>query len=317
MKQTNAIIGLLAQTSIHAGTGQNTGVIDLPIQREGHNGWPCVFGSAVKGALRSRAEQKHGAKDDDGKDNPSITYVFGPTTNNAEEHAGAISVSDARLLLLPVRSLTSQFKWVTCPSALKRYQQDASRFSDAASSANMLNDIELNIDEDKALAVADVANKDKQVFLEEYRFTLEEADLSEIITALLPLMTNVDKETLEKQLIIINDDNFSYMAQHVTPVNAHIAIDSDTKIVKKGALWYEETLPPETLLYIGIHAVASRLTRNQENESIHNDAQQTLNAVTDLFSDNNWLQLGGNETVGMGWCAVAIQTAEQDNSKGE
>jgi len=38
MQQANTILGLLAQTSIHAGTGSNTGVIDLPIQREGHNG---------------------------------------------------------------------------------------------------------------------------------------------------------------------------------------------------------------------------------------------------------------------------------------
>lgn len=57
----NAILGLLAQTSIHAGTGQHTGAIDLPIQREGHNGWPRVFGSAVKGALRAHAEERKAA----------------------------------------------------------------------------------------------------------------------------------------------------------------------------------------------------------------------------------------------------------------
>jgi len=58
MTATTAILGLLAQTSIHAGAGSQTGIIDLPIQREGHNGWPCVFGSAVKGALRDKAEQE-------------------------------------------------------------------------------------------------------------------------------------------------------------------------------------------------------------------------------------------------------------------
>jgi hypothetical protein len=31
---TTAILGLLAQTSIHAGVGSQTGIIDLPIQRE-------------------------------------------------------------------------------------------------------------------------------------------------------------------------------------------------------------------------------------------------------------------------------------------
>ena len=299
MNQTSAIIGLLSQSSIHAGTGQNTGVIDLPIQREGHNGWPCVFGSAVKGALRVRAEDEYG------KNNDSVTHVFGPSTNNGQDHAGAISISDARLLLLPVRSLTSQFKWVTCPAALKRYQQDASRFA-----KDILFATGFNVGDEEALAEKVVTEKDKNVFLEEYRFKLAETDLTAVIDVLLPLMKNVDKATLQQQLVIISDDNFSHMVQHVTPVNAHIAIDSDTKIVKTGALWYEETLPPETLLYTGLLAVASRKPHNKDAEpdkqAKQKDAQEILHAVTDLFDEHSWLQLGGNETVGMGWCAVSI-----------
>jgi CRISPR-associated protein Cmr4 len=53
---SNALLGLFTETSLHAGAGQALGVIDLPIQREAHTAWPCVFGSAVKGALRARAE---------------------------------------------------------------------------------------------------------------------------------------------------------------------------------------------------------------------------------------------------------------------
>ena len=77
MTQATAILGLLAQTSIHAGTGSNTGVIDLPIQREGHNGYPCVFGSSMKGALRTRAEAESSVE--------SVKCVFGPDTNNASD----------------------------------------------------------------------------------------------------------------------------------------------------------------------------------------------------------------------------------------
>ena len=56
MSQATALLGLITETSLHAGAGSSVGVVDLPIQREGHNGWPCVFGSAVKGALRDMAE---------------------------------------------------------------------------------------------------------------------------------------------------------------------------------------------------------------------------------------------------------------------
>ena len=294
MKRSNSILGLLAQTSLHAGTGQNTGIIDLPIQREGHSGWPCVFGSAVKGAVRTRAEEKLG------EDNDSIAFIFGSEANSEQSHAGAVTFSDARLLLFPVRSLTSQFKWVTCPSALKRYAKDASRLGQ---------NLSITIPEVQSLSDTQVLlPKDQQaeaLFLEEYRFDIRVVDLKEIITLLAGLMNDNDAEArLTAQLAIISDDMFSYLVQHTTPVNAHIAIDSDTKIVKQGALWYEETLPPESLLYTTLSAVNGR---GESSDVSAISADKLHDAVLGLFpSDKAWLQLGGNETVGMGWCAVQI-----------
>lgn len=294
MTQATAILGLLAQTSIHAGTGSNTGVIDLPIQREGHNGYPCVFGSSMKGALRTRAEIAY-PRDKDGKLHPSVQYIFGPDTNNASDHAGAIMVSDARLLLLPIRSLTSQFKWVTCPAILKRFQNDAERFGNKLEiTASLLTDL----DNTSAL----VATKESvgNLFLEEYRFDAKDRDLNTVITAIAKLMRDeTATETLKKQLVIISNDMFAHLCQHATPVNAHIAIESETKTVKGGALWYEETLPPETLLYVGLSAVKARA------KDAEMPAKSILEAVTNLFPEKQpWLQIGGNETVGMGWCAV-------------
>lgn len=289
MTQTNAILGLLAQTSIHAGTGSTTGVIDLPIQREGHNGYPCIFGSSMKGALRTRAEAQYG------KDNNSVKCVFGPDTNSAGDYAGAIMVSDARLLLLPIRSLTSQFKWVTCPAVLKRYQNDVERFGQKL----VMGEIPQKLTESSALvSMQAIAGS---LFLEEYRFTANQYDLSKIINALAKLMGTVDTEAaLQEQLVIVSDDMFAHLCQHATPVNAHIAIDSATKTVVGGALWYEETLPPETLLYVGLSATKARANGAEM------PADAILSAVTGLFIDKPWLQVGGNETVGMGWCTVKV-----------
>jgi CRISPR-associated protein Cmr4 len=50
--------------------------------------------------------------------------VFGPKTDNAGDHAGAISFTDARLLAFPVGSLKGVFAWVTCPEALRRLRRD-------------------------------------------------------------------------------------------------------------------------------------------------------------------------------------------------
>jgi CRISPR-associated protein Cmr4 len=285
MNQANALLGLITETSLHAGAGASVGAIDLPIQREGHNGWPCVFGSAVKGSLRDRAERSP-IRDD-------VSVIFGPDTKNASENAGAVAVGDARLLLLPVRSLASSFKWVTCAEALERLKRLAAMlglpgFDFSVPAAND--------------AEAVVVQGTGDLFLEEYRFTLRpDAGLTKVIEALARLMKRDDAQAeLGRRLVVVSDDLFSHLVQAAVPVAAHIALDSETKTVAEGALWYEETLPPETLLYAPLMATASR----RQGKAM--TAEQVRAKVADLFDEQPWLQLGGNETVGMGWCAVAV-----------
>jgi len=325
MNRKNAILGLLAQTSLHAGTGQHTGAIDLPIQREGHTGWPCVFGSAVKGALRTRAEEvtaeevysrgTHFAEQDDyreeAQDVPEISTVYGPPTARASDHAGALIVSDARLLMLPVRSLTSHFKWVACPDALARLVRDADWLDIDLGGLDIPT---LDDKEEGASALVPEESQTGHLFLEEYCFDAQAQDLHGLIAVLARLMQRAAAvEALSRQLVVVSNDSFAHLAQHTTPVNAHIAIDSRTKTVTGGALWYEETLPPETLLYSCLSATAAR------NGKMEFDAEQVLGQVLDLFEKRPWLQLGGNETVGMGWCAVKplVSRADQGDTQAQ
>lgn len=291
---TTALLGLWAQTSIHAGAGSSVDGIDLPIQREAHTDFPCIFGSSVKGALRTKAEDIWGKND-------SVRYVFGPesTSEKASEHAGALMVSDARLLLLPVRSLTGYFKWVTCPALLKRIKRDADCF-----------DVKL---EDFAIAEIEKESglqpqAQGDLFLEEYRITTQQHDLKTVVSVLSDL-SGIAIEDLNKQLVVVNDELFTYLCRHATPVNPHIAIDNDTKTVKTGALWYEETLPPETVFYVVLKANAVRdKDAKFDDNSIVKASQDTaiLESITDNLFNKPYLQIGGNETVGMGWCKVQV-----------
>ncbi len=292
MTTKNALIGLWAHASIHAGAGSSVDGVDLPIQREGHSDWPCVFGSSVKGALRAKAE------DTLGKDNASIAFVFGPdsSSDKTSEHAGALLVSDAKLLLLPVRSLTSHFKWVTCPALLQRLVRDAQRLG-----VKSVQDITLpDIADDVALVAGQNTG---DLFLEEYRFKINSQDLS-ALSALINQLTGLAVIDLTEQLVIVSNNQFNYLARYATPVTPHIAIDNDKKTVKTGALWYEETLPPETVLYFALSAHRSRAKDTDIK------AEQILNSITqDLFGASPYLQIGGNETVGMGWCKVTVVEA--------
>ncbi len=292
MTTKNVLIGLWAHASIHAGAGSSVDGVDLPIQREGHSAWPCVFGSSVKGALRAKAEDKLG------KDNASISFVFGPdsSSDKASEHAGALLVSDAKLLLLPVRSLTSHFKWVTCPALLQRLVRDAQRLG-----VKSVQDITLpDIADDVALLAG---QNTADLFLEEYRFKAQSHDLSGLIETIIQL-TEIAVNDLTEQLVIVSNNQFNYLAKYATPVRPHIAIDNERKTVKPGALWYEETLPPETVLYFALSAQRARAKDSTFQ------ADQILDCVTqEVFGDSPYLQLGGNETVGMGWCKVTIVEA--------
>lgn len=294
MTNQTALLLLTSETPLHAGAGQSVDGIDLPIQREVHTDWPCVYGSAVKGALRAHAEQRMEPK------STAITDLFGPDHGGAQErdtsHAGALLVGDATLLALPVRSLQSSFKWVTCPQAITRFARTAERLGLALTLPAISQPAP-----DKALGQGDA-----KLFLEEFRFEQSpDACIGALAKALAPLSGGaLDAATLEQRLVVVHDDIFSFLARNATSVQPHIAIDSTTKTVKDGALWFEETLPPETLLYVPLTATASRRKGGALT------AAQVLEQFEQLLpAGKNWLQLGGNETTGMGWCRVGIARA--------
>lgn len=288
------LLGLYAETSIHAGANGSTSVIDLPIMREAHTGWPCVFGSAMKGAMRAKAEKRDKAEKNELEES-LLNIVFGPSST---EHAGAVAVGDARLLLLPVRSLTSHFKWVTCPSLLRRAFNDAKRVGKATPDAVLKTIDAAGLTEDSALQVG----KAGVLYLEEFQCKTQQTDLAALVTWLAGFVPTEEDfaDRLNNQLVIVHDDLFAHLAQHATPVSPHIAINNETKTVVGGMLWYEETLPPETLMYLTVAA------NNSRNKELKIAADEVLDSLLSLFPESApYLQIGGNETVGMGWCRVS------------
>jgi len=287
----NAILGLFTQTSLHAGSGESDNIIDLPIQREAHSAWPVVYGSGVKGALRAKAELKFGTE---GKD--SVDRIFGPDTENASDHAGSLLVGDARLVLFPVRSLTTHYRLVTCPSALKRLARDALRCGLLTTEPNMP-----TVADDQAV----ISSQTTDLFLEEYRFKTTTEDLADWVNLLTNISGDGRKSELETLLTVVSDNSFRHLVSAATPLRTRIRINQEKGTVADGALWNEESLSPETLLYTTLSAAPARDGSGWE-------PQQILSSVVDeLFKPDNYLQLGGNQTTGMGWCEVSVWEVAQ------
>ena len=294
---THRIIGLFTETPLHAGSGSKDDIIDLPIQREVHTDWPCIFGSSMKGAMRSHAEQLP-------MDTELINTAFGPDTANASDHAGALLVSDARLILLPIRSLTGHFKQVTCPALLRRLLTDMARCGITRPAIPIP-----MVEEGQALGDAE---KQTDLYLEEFRFDFsklpslnEWADvLAELLGQVHGLTGAEQAKTIASHLVVVSDDSFRHLSRNALAVVPHIRINSDTKTVAAGALWYEENMSSDTLLYSILGCQPSR------NPSMPMLSDELISKVLNTMFEKPYLQIGGNETTGMGWCRIAVMEAE-------
>jgi len=50
------IMFLIAETPMHAGSGDSLGIVDMPIQRERHTDFPKIEASSLKGSMREHFE---------------------------------------------------------------------------------------------------------------------------------------------------------------------------------------------------------------------------------------------------------------------
>jgi len=265
------IVGMLAETSVHPGTGQSTGFVDLPVARESATDYPVIMGTSLKGALKQAAREA-GEFDDD-----RVDVVFGKP-----DDAGRLIVSDGRLVLLPVRSLDGHYRWLTCPHLLERLARGRRR---AGHGSNSFEVPEL---EDGQTAGAE---QGETLFLEERQFTVTHPLPHGAADLLQPLVAHDStRNRIGRQTVVLNNDDFSWFAEYGLSVNARNKLEEETKTSEN--LWYEETLPPDSLCYT---VLGDRSGADAEG----------LSAAHKLASgDNAYLQVGGNETVGQGWFAL-------------
>lgn len=302
------LLFLYTETPLHVGSGSSLGVVDLPIQRERHTNLPMIQSSGIKGKLRSAFESNGLREQPD-----LMKAIFGPKSDNASEHAGALSPGDGRILLFPVRSLKGVFAWITCPLAISRFVRDLhltgqqltlsidmSRVTD--SNALVPNNCQLSID--------------NAIVLEEFTFAAtKNPEVDELAAWLadnaLPSGAeyNFWRSRLKTNLAIVSDDAFKDFCQFSTDIVARTKLDPVKKTVETGALWTEENLPNDTLLYTPLFACDPR-TENKPKKKNGNgdlDAKEILDIVQEhLTNGHARLQLGGNETVGRGIVATRV-----------
>lgn len=291
------LLMLHALTGMHPGSGTALGVVDLPVQRERHTQWPTIPGSSLKGVLR--AATRPPTLEGDAKS--EWEAAFGPDTKNASDHAGALSLTDARLFAFPVRSLRGIFAWVTCPEALYRLNNDL-RLCGISGIDGDLSPLQNHSNGDPALLPADslllVGEQKDRLVLEEFEF-VRRGDAPAIRDWAAAQFGAADKslaERIKSRLVVLSDDDFTHFVRHATEVVARIGLNYETKTVASSALFYEEYLPAECLFY----SVA--LAEDSYKKDWRKSATDMLSYVDDALRRQPVLQIGGNSTIGKGLC---------------
>jgi CRISPR-associated protein Cmr4 len=327
MMDRTSLVFLYTETPLHAGSGAALGAVDLPVQRERMSKLPMVQGSGIKGALR--AELK-GRQQGEGAWTDFDRALFGreppkrgqKEDEQAEDKAGALSLLDARLLLLPVRTVWGGFAWITSPLILQRLARDL----EIAQIPHPWSPVEVDEGAAGTARVGPRATiaKNKSFLIEDLEYEAVEDPM--IRTLAEWLATNAVPGTpgykpfadrLPLQLAVVADSEMKDLAERATEVVTRVRIEQETGVVADGALWTEESLPAETLLWSLMFFTREREGKEPPQSDRNGkttpkpsrepyDAQKLQREVRTKLDAMTRIRLGGDRTVGRGIVGIRM-----------
>jgi CRISPR-associated protein Cmr4 len=235
---------LYLETALHAGTGERGRVADLPIARDG-SGRPILPASTLRGSVLAAAK-KFRPRDE-------IAWAFGSPPGSETQNEGVLVFHLAGLLLFPVRTYKGVFAWITSPEWLSDCRTAAEGYGLQLSLPSVPQPAE-----HEALVAPQSPGLTGQgtLVIEDFSFPVREADEVSALGSWLagrgvpqdPLY-GFFRERLGRAIAVLPDEACRFLLQHRIPVTRRVAIDPQTGTAREGAMWSEEFLPSETLLY--------------------------------------------------------------------
>lgn len=303
-----------AVTPIHAGVGgKGAGIVDLPVQRD-FAGYPCIWGSSFKGALRSVLELRYeGRKEEDA----IIKAIFGPSPERAHEFGGCVVFGDLKLLAVPgpcgagVCYFTSPLllNYLSEFASLTKIDQDLAKLAtEVVDAVANLSDFVVSSNECLtnqklvigAGTVIDVREPPISKLKDLFMLLLKRLGLSDVLANRFSNRVIVVPEPMARELI----------GRKLLLSVTRVALDYKTKTVRPGALWSEEYVP-ELTLFSGV-MFASKPRSTQEVKCLDSGVAVATKLVKLLGGETSngvgrfHVVLGGHETIGKGIVKVAL-----------
>jgi len=259
---------------LHTGGTTQEGNL-LGIARESHTNLPYIPSSTIRGRLRASVA-----------DMSTRVQLFGPELKNLENpqflaeyksktgkgltqlEQGDIWIGDASLLWLPVPSLSHGIIWISCPMLLRRW----ARFN--SNEPNIPAAYSSNLSATSAVYLKDAILKKGtlQPWQNWQNFVPKNS-------------TAIDIE----RVLVLPDQHCATLMQMSLWRQVKVKLDEHKSV--EGGFRYEEAIPPDTLMYFpwGITSQANGTAQTSQTE------------FEGLLSNNQILQIGGQESLGRGF----------------
>lgn len=276
-----ALIGLHTLTPLHTGVLGGDHIIDRPIHRDVHTQLPKLSSNALKGALREHGLAKNAEK------------LFGKTdAGNGGGASGWLNFTDARLLFFPVRSVAGGWAWVSSPSVLRKFRQEAvlAGYDFASDSMQVFYEALANSVDDRAIYAGNSLTVDGCLVLQRHVFPIEKRLTAKQVNDWaneIPFLKCL--QDFAERLVIVSDDNFRELTLRHTEIHTRNKINDATGATGGGLLFTEEHLPAESVLYALAFSMPDKKQQEIEGE---------------LNTDIDKIRIGGNATLGKGFCRL-------------
>lgn len=299
---------LWCESPFYPGGEREIGVIDLTVQRDPITGIPHVRSTSIKGALRWFIENLASNK----KLQLSPQKLFGDTKNM--KRVGAVNIFDAEIVLFPVVSTLGLFAYITSPKQLNHWVEklDVLEYEAAEKLDEDLSNVIGKLVNTNALSSQTSPLAGKKIALLKGEFLIEpqgceELDniLKEITKTSTPIKNTSPlagysyiRSKVVEHTVVVDDDLFREIANQGLIRIVRIALDSETKVVKGRALFYQELIPQYTLLF----CLIAKTIRYNTDKFITN----SVDGFRRFLEKNPLISIGGGETTGKGQIRIVF-----------
>lgn len=204
------------------------------------------------------------------------TTIKGELMGN-EKSDGSIVFSDLKLLFFPMKASRNIYSLISCPYILNRLY-DQCYWNNIDSYDDGLKRMLLEVQNIKTGFAYVFDSDDKKICIGEYIFKCKKVD------------NNGFLEKFKNRMVILADSDFIELISNNTEITTRNRIDDNTKNTINSALFTQEFLPSEAILYGFINYF----------KNITHEKQGVFDDFLNKVDSKHKFRLGGNRSLGKG-----------------